>query len=92
MAVKITKYMVKVDLTKLSTNQFRVRKPGTIHIGNRFIPFSGFAEFLPAIKNCNSDKTVNYVSYLFIALNASQGKKEIMEEVFSMPVFIIVRG
>lgn len=84
--------MVKVDLSKLSKNQFRIRKPGTVHIGNRYVPFSGFSEFLPAIQNCNSDKTVNYVSYLFIALNASLGKKEIFEEVFSMPVFIVVRS
>lgn len=84
--------MVKVDLSKLSKNQFRIRKPGTVHIGNRYVPFFGFSEFLPAIQNCNSDKTVNYVSYLFIALNASLGKKEIFEEVFSMPVFIVVRS
>jgi len=87
----VIKFLVRVDLTKLSKKQFRDRKPGTIHIGNRFVPFSCFVDFLPAIKNCNSYKTIEQVSTLFRALNASQGKKEIMEEVFSIPVFHIVK-
>lgn len=92
MAVNIRKVLVRVDLSKLSKNQFRERKPGTFHIGNRFIPFHQFSEFAPALQGCNSLKTVEYMSNMFILLNTYNGKKEIFEEIFSMPVFIIKKA